>query len=80
MEEKGHRTDRGLFTAGENGRGRGGWEDSDQLHADLQRRPRIKRLPGERERERETQTERNRKSERQSDTFERNGERTMAEK
>lgn len=41
--------DGGLFTAGEGGRGRGGWEQSDQLHADL----RKKRLPGERERKRD---------------------------
>lgn len=33
---------RGLFTAGEDGRGRGVWEDSDQLHADLQGWPQTK--------------------------------------
>lgn len=45
----------GLFTAGEeDARGRGVWEDSDQLHADLQR-PQKKRLPGERERDRHRQ-------------------------
>lgn len=41
-KEKGHERDRGLFTADEGERGRGGWEDSDQLHADLQRMPQKK--------------------------------------
>lgn len=50
---EGEKGERGLFTAGESERGGGGWVDSDQLHADLQRRPQKKRLPGEREREKQ---------------------------
>lgn len=47
-QEKGHRIDRGLFTGGQDGRGKKGWVNSDQLHADLQRRSQKKHLPGER--------------------------------
>lgn len=36
---------------GEGGRGRKVWEDSDRLHADLQRKPQKERLPGESEKE-----------------------------
>lgn len=43
--------DRRLFTAGEGGRGRNVWEDSDRLHADLQRKSQKERLPGESEKE-----------------------------
>lgn len=57
------RGDRDLCTAGEGGRGR---EDRDRLHADLQRKPRKERLPGEREKEER------REKERQSNTLERN--------
>lgn len=46
---------RGLFTAGEDTRGRGVWEDSDQLHADLRRRLQ-KNVCLERERDRERET------------------------
>lgn len=38
---------RGLFTAGEETRGRSVWEDSDQLHADVQMRPQKKCLPAQ---------------------------------
>lgn len=38
-----------LFMAGEGGRGGKVWEDSDRLHADLQRKPQKERLPGESE-------------------------------
>lgn len=40
-----------LFMTGEGGRGGKVWEDSDRLHADLQRKPHKERLPGESEEE-----------------------------
>lgn len=54
-KDRGQRRDKGLFTAGEEKRGRRGGADSDQLHADLQRRPQKKHLPGEKERQTEKQ-------------------------
>lgn len=53
--------ERGLFTTGEAGWGREGWEDRDRLHANLQKRPQKERLPEKRKTN--TQRQRNRKSE-----------------